>query len=350
MSLRASISVNRDGFSLDASLEVADGEVVAVLGPNGAGKTTLLAALAGLVPLDDGVVLLDDVVLEDPARRVRVLAARRPVGIVFQDGRLFPHLTALENVAFGLRAGGTRRGDALARARSWLDRVGVAEVSASRPATLSGGQAQRVALARALAIEPRLLLLDEPLSAVDAGARPGLRREIARQLRDVAGPRVLVTHDAVDAMALADRLVILEDGRVVQEGAPAEVRRRPRSRFAADLVGVNLFRGRARAGVVELESGGQIVAAEARDGEVFSLIHPHAVALHRLPPEGTPRNAWRAPAEAVDFEGDRARVQLGGPVPLVAEVTPAAVDDLRLNEGGEVWATVKATEVSVYDA
>jgi len=350
MSLHAAVVVNREGFTPNASIKVDDGEVVAILGPNGAGKTTLLTALAGLVPLDDGVVLLDDVVLENPVRPVRVSAADRSVGVVFQDGRLFPHLTALENVAFGLRARGARRNDALAQAREWLDRVGVSDVADHRAAALSGGQAQRVALARELAPSPRMVLLDEPLSSVDAGVRTALRREIGRQLTDLPGQQLLVTHDPVDAMALANRLVILEGGSVVQEGSPADVRRRPRSRFAADLVGVNLFRGRASGGVVHLDGGGRLVAADAPAGYVFSVIHPHAVALHRHEPEGTPRNAWRSRVESVEVVGDRARVQVEGPVSLVAEVTVAAVDELRLTEGGDVWATVKATEVSVYDA
>ena len=350
MSVRAEIIVRRGTFVLDVDLSVADGEIVAVLGPNGAGKTTLLGALAGLLRLDGGVVVLDDEVLEDPVRRIRVPAASRPVGVVFQDGRLFPYMSALENVAFGLRARRTRRADALEQARSWLERTGVGDNAGSKPTELSGGQAQRVALARALALSPRLLLLDEPLAAVDAGARAALRREIGRQLRNSGATRVLVTHDAVDAMALADRLVILEDGHVVQEGPPADVRSHPRSRFAADLVGVNLFRGHARQGVVHVEGGGRIVAAEAPDGDVFALIHPRTVALHRHLPEGSPRNAWRSHVEGIDLIGDRARVQVAGPFPLVAEVTPAAVDELHLAAGGELWATVKATEVSVYEA
>jgi molybdate transport system ATP-binding protein len=350
MTLRAKVVVKRGEFGLDVDLSVDDGEIVAILGPNGAGKTTLLAVLAGILPLDDGVVLLDDELLEDPVRSVRVPASSRPVGVVFQDGRLFPHLSAMENVAFGLRARGVRRADAVAEARSWLDRTGVGDVAENKPTELSGGQAQRVALARALAPSPKLLLLDEPLAAVDAGARAALRREIGRELRGAGATRLLVTHDVVDAMTLADRLVVVEDGRIVQEGTPADVRRRPRSRFAADLVGVNLFRGRAARGVVDLDSGGQLVAADAPAGLVFAVIHPHAVALYRQRPEGTPRNAWPAHVEGVELVGDRARVQVEGPVSLVAEVTSAAVDELRLAEGGEVWATVKATEVSVYDA
>jgi molybdate transport system ATP-binding protein len=243
-----------------------------------------------------------------------------------------------------------RRADAVAQARSWLDRTGVSDVAESKPTELSGGQAQRVALARALAPAPKLLLLDEPLAAVDAGSRAALRRQIGRELRGTGATRLLVTHDVVDAMTLSDRLVIVEDGRIVQEGTPADVRRRPRSRFAADLVGVNLLRGRAQRGVVALDGGGELVAADAPPGYVFAVIHPHAVALYRQRPEGTPRNAWPALVESVELVSDRARVQVEGPVPLVAEVTTAAVDELRLTEGGEVWATVKATEVSVYEA
>jgi len=350
MTLRAKVVVRRGEFLLEVELSVDDGEIVAILGPNGAGKSTLLAALAGLLPLDDGLVILDDELLEDPVRGVRLPAASRPVGVVFQDGRLFPHLSVVENVAFGLRARGVRRADAVAQARASLDRAGVGDVAEKKPTELSGGQAQRVALARALALTPKLLLLDEPLAAVDAGARAALRREIGRELREVGATRLLVTHDVVDAMALADRLVVMEDGRIVQEGTPADVRRRPRSRFAADLVGVNLLRGRARQGVVELDGGGQLVAADAPPGYVFAVIHPHAVALYRHRPEGTPRNAWPGLVASVELVSDRARVQVEGPVPLVAEVTTAAVDELRLTEGGEVWATVKATEVSVYEA
>jgi molybdate transport system ATP-binding protein len=231
-----------------------------------------------------------------------------------------------------------------------LARAGLDDVGESKPDELSGGQSQRVALARALVTEPRLLLLDEPLTAVDAQARPGLRREIGAALRGSDATRIVVTHDVVDAVALADRLVVIEDGRVVQQGTAEELRRRPRSRFAAELVGLNLFRGRATNGLVDIGSGGRIVAADAPTGEVFVVVHPRTVALHRRPPEGTPRNVWQSTADAVDMEGDRARVQVGGPVPLVAEVTPAAVAELRLTDGGDVWATVKATEVEVYPA
>ena len=350
MTLSAALSVRRGPLLLDVDLEVAEGEVTAVLGPNGAGKTTMLAAVAGLVPLADGRVVLDGTVLEDTATGTRLPPPRRPVGIVFQDGLLFPHLSVLENVAFGLRARGSSRSTARRDSKEWLARLGLAELADVRPDRLSGGQARRVALARALAPNPRLLLLDEPLSALDVATRAEVRRELVRHLRSFVGTRLLVTHDPLEAMAVADRLLVLEEGRIVQSGTPADVRERPRSRYAADLAGVNLFRGRARTGVIELSSGVRIVAAGSSAGEVFAVVHPRSVALHRQVPEGSPRNVWEATAERVDLEGDRVRVVLGGVVPLVAEVTRASADELRLAEGGPVWATVKATEVTAYPA
>jgi molybdate transport system ATP-binding protein len=212
---------------------------------------------------------------------------------------------------------------------------------------LSGGQAQRVALARALAISPRLLLLDEPLSALDATTRAATRRDLVRHLREHDGVRLVVTHDPVEALALADRLIVLEAGRVVQSGTSEEIRVRPRSRYVADLVGVNLFHGRATGGVVQL-AGAAVVSADAIDGDVFALVHPSAVALHMARPEGTPRNVWSGTVVALDLEGDRVRVTIDGAVPLSADVTPAAVADLGLVPGTEVWASVKATEVAVY--
>jgi molybdate transport system ATP-binding protein len=293
---------------------------------------------------------MDDVVLDDVARRIHLSPERRPIGVVFQDYLLFPHLSAVENVAFGLRARGMGTRDAHARAGSWLDRLGVGDCAEARPRTLSGGQAQRVALARALAVDPRLLLLDEPLAALDASARGDLRRDLKRHLASFAGIRIVITHDPLEALALADRLVILERGRVVQTGTPAEVTQRPRSRYVADLVGVNLLRGTATAGHVSLPGGASLQSADGADGEVFAVIHPRTVALHRARPEGSPRNVWRGRASTLDYQGDRVRVGVTGEMPIVAEVTPAAVRELDLAEGGEVWVSVKATEITVYPA
>src|SRR6267143_1177260 len=316
--LKAQIAVRLGTLRLDVTIAAAPGEIVAVLGPNGAGKSTFLRAVAGLVPLDRGRVELDAVVLEDVARRIHLPPERRPIGVVFQDYLLFPHLSALENVAFGLRARGVGASEARARAGSWLDRLGLSEHANTKPRTLSGGQAQRVALARALAIDPRLLLLDEPLAALDASARGEVRRDLKRHLASFAGIRILITHDPLEAVALADRLVILERGHVVQTGSPVEVTRRPRSRYVADLVGVNLLRGVATAGHVALPGGASLQSADAADGEVFAVIHPRAVALHRARPEGSPRNVWRGRASTLDFQGDRVRVGVEGAMPISA--------------------------------
>jgi len=346
--LNADIQLRLGTLDLDAALEAAPGEVVALLGPNGAGKTTFLRAVAGLVRTDRAKVVLDDVVLEDTATGVRTPTERRPIGIVFQQHLLFPHLSVLENVAFGLRA--RHRPDARAAALAWLERVGLGAYANARPAALSGGEAQRVALARALAIDPRLLLLDEPLAALDATTRAEVRRELRRHLASFDGARLLVTHDPLEAAALADRLVILEGGRVVQSGPVDEVTRHPRTRFVADLVGVNLLRGRAAGGIVALEGGQQLTALDAGDGDVFAVIHPRSVAIHRAHPEGTPRNVWPGTVRSVDLFGERARIAVGGSLPIVAEVSASAVRDLDLRERAEVWVSVKAAEVGVYPA
>jgi molybdate transport system ATP-binding protein len=195
-----------------------------------------------------------------------------------------------------------------------------------------------------------LLLLDEPLSALDVTTRAEVRRELSRQLASFGGVRLIVTHDPVEAIALADRLVVLEGGSVVQSGTPEEVTARPRSRFVADLAGVNLLRGKAHGDRVELAGGASIAAPDAGEGDVFAVIHPRAVALYLSRPEGTPRNVWQGHVEDIDLHGDRVRVRVNSPVPLVAEVTPAAVRELRLHAGGAVWVAFKATEVSVYPA
>jgi molybdate transport system ATP-binding protein len=350
VSLEAQVALTLGRLELEAELVVATGELVVLLGPNGAGKTTLLRALAGLVALERGRVVLDGEVLEDTAAGTWVPTEARPIGFVFQDYLLFPHLSALENVAFGLRARGLAKAEARKRASGWLEWVGLAEHAGSRPRALSGGQAQRVALARAMVSDPRLLLLDEPLAALDAATRTEVRRDLRRHLASFDGTRLLVTHDPLEAMALADRLIVLEGGRITQTGNPDDVSAQPRSRYVAELVGVNLYRGRATGPTVQLADGGVLVVAGDHHGEVFAAVHPHAVALHRHRPEGTPRNVWAGTADTLEVVGDRVRVRVAGTVPVVAEVTPAAASELRLADGGPVWATVKATEVTIYPA
>jgi len=345
VTLQLECQVRLGALDLDVELAAAPGEVVALLGPNGAGKTTLLRVLAGLQPLDAGRLELDGAVLDDPEGGVFVAPERRPVGFVFQDYLLFPHLSVLENVEFGLRSRGLPR----ERARDWLQRAGLGRLAAAKPGALSGGQAQRVALARALATEPRLLLLDEPLAALDATSRAELRRELKRHLDTFAGIRLVVTHDPVEAAALADRVVVLEGGRVLQAGTHADITARPRSRYVADLAGVNLWRGRAEDRLVRID-GATLAAIESHRGEVFVAVQPRAVALFRRRPDGTPRNVWQGRAAGVDYLGDRARVRLEGTLPIVAEVSRAAVEDLGLADAAEVWVAVKAAEVEVYPA
>ncbi|HVL98126.1 MAG TPA: ABC transporter ATP-binding protein [Egibacteraceae bacterium] len=348
MSLHAHVVADVGALHLDVRLHAAAGEVVAVLGPNGAGKTTLLRALAGLVPLSAGRVVLDGRVLEDPATASRRTAEDRDVGFVFQDHLLFPNLSVLDNVAFGLRCRGVRKGRAREIAAAWIGRVELASLAQARPGALSGGQAQRVALARALACSPALLLLDEPLAALDVQARQSMRRLLRRHLDAFGGPCVIVTHQPLEAIALADRLVIVEQGVVVQDGAAAEVARRPRSRWVARLVGLNLYRGTARDHTVALEGGGSLRTADAAGGEVFATVHPRAVALHPEAPRGSPRNAWRGTVAEIDLHGDHVRVHVEGPIPIVAEITPAGLADLSLSEGQPTWVSVKASAVDLF--
>ncbi|MEU9739117.1 ABC transporter ATP-binding protein [Micromonospora chersina] len=347
--LDAHLVADRGAFHLDVRLRIEPGEVVALLGPNGAGKTTALRALAGLHPLSAGHLTLDGVDLDRPDRRVWTPPERRPVGVVFQDYLLFPHLSALDNVAFGPRRRGADRRAARARAQGWLDRVGLAGQARHRPRQLSGGQAQRVALARALAVEPTLLLLDEPLAALDARTRLDTRAELQRHLGAHPGATLLVTHDPLDALVLADRLVIVEQGRVVQEGDAATVTARPRTDYVARLVGLNLHRGHADGHAVTV-GGLTLTTADTVRGEAFVAFPPAAVALHPTRPDGSPRNVWAATVTGVQRHGDNLRVQLAGPVAVAADVTPAAAAHLGLRPGQEVWAAVKAAETRAYPA
>ena len=348
MTLAARIAVRRGPWELDVDLDVADGEVLAVLGPNGAGKSTVLRVLAGLLPPDGGRVVVDGEVWDDVAAGTHRPAHLRRLGMVFQDHLLFPHLTVVDNVAFGLRTRGTPRADARTAAAGWLERVGVAELADRRPGRLSGGQAQRVALARALVGDPGLLLLDEPLSALDARTRLTVRAELRHHLADYRGSAVLVTHDPVDAMALADRMVVVEDGRVVQAGTPAEVSRRPRTDYVARLVGLSLLPGVGEGRVVRLDGGGTVAVADEAAGPVFAAVRPESVGLYPARPEGSPRNVWALRLTGATPHGATVRCELDGEVSLTADVTATAYAELGLAPGAKVWAAVKASEVTVY--
>ena len=348
MTLDASVALRRGQLELAVDLTVAAGEVVAVLGPNGAGKSTLLRVLAGLLRPDSGRVAVGDAVWDDVPAGTHVPPHRRSVGMVFQDALLFPHLTVADNVAFGLRTRGAGRAAARATAEGRLQRVGLGGMGEQRPAQLSGGQAQRVALARALVGDPALLLLDEPLSALDARTRLTVRAELRRHLGNFGGSTVLVTHDPVDAMALADRVVVVEGGRVVQAGSPAEVSRRPRTDYVARLAGLSLLSGTGEGRVVRLDGGGAVAVADEASGPVFAAVRPETVALYLSRPHGSPRNVWPARLVGAVPHGGTVRCELAGEVPLVADVTATAFAELGLAPGAEVWATVKASEVAVY--
>lgn len=349
MSLEASIRVSLGEFALDAELVTEPGEVVAVLGPNGAGKSTLLRCLAGLLAVDEGRIAIDGTVVDDPAANVFVSPDRRPIGVVFQDYLLFAHLSARENVAFGLRARGVPKVHARRRADELLDRVGLGYATGAKPHELSGGQQQRVALARALAGDPRLLLLDEPLAALDVSTRAEVRRELRAHLTGFDGVRVVVTHDPLDAYALAGRVFVIENGRISQHGTLDDVTLRPRTQYVADLVGTNLLRGTSR-GTTFTAGDATLTTANPIDGPAFVAIAPHAVALYRQPPDGSPRNVWQATVRDIDRRPDRARVRLAGPVSVVAEVTGEALESMQLRPGDGAWVAIKATEITAYPA
>jgi molybdate transport system ATP-binding protein len=348
--LTVDAEVRRGDFVLSVAFAAAPGQVVGVLGPNGAGKSTLLGAVAGLTPVSAGRITLADQVMDDAGNGTFVETARRPVGFVFQNYRLFPHLTVADNVAFSPRARGMGKHAARAAAGHWLSRLGLTDLADRKPGQLSGGQAQRVALARALAGQPSLLLLDEPLSALDAGTRLEVQAELKRHLADFAGPSLLVTHDPLEALVLADRVLVLEQGHIVQDGAPGHVARQPATDYVASLVGLNLYAGHADGERVVLDSGGAFVIPDhGQHGGVLVALRPSAIVVStQRPVAGSARNAWPARVVGLTLLADRVRLDLDGQPPALADVTPAAVAELSLATGTEVWLSAKATDLEAY--
>ena len=358
MTLSVNVVVARGALQVHAVLDAQEGETVALLGPNGSGKSTVVGCLAGLLLPDEGTVILDGRTMDDSRGRKHVPPEERPIGVVFQDGLLFPHLSAVENVAFPLRARGVVAPEARTRAHELLERLGFPVARAdARPRDLSGGEAQRVAIARALIHEPRLLLMDEPTSSLDVRARSELRPLIHATLNGFEGVRILITHDPVEALTLADRIVVLEDGWVTQSGTPEDLRNAPRTPYVANLVGLNLFAGRLEpmdpgVGSVMTSTGDVVVAwpddlpREPLEG-VLAVLRPSDVALHTSRPEGSARNVVQGHVAEIAIEGERARVRLTGDPPVVAEVTLGSVDRLGLYEGGTVWASFKAVEITL---
>jgi molybdate transport system ATP-binding protein len=351
--LESRIVVQRgDDFTLDIELDIEPGTTAALLGPNGAGKSTTVEALAGLLPLDAGRIVLAGRPLDEPGTDLFVPPENRRVGVVFQQYLLFEHLTVMDNVAFGPASAGRSRRDARQAARRWIDALQLGELAQRRPRELSGGQAQRVAVARALATEPELLLLDEPLAAFDVGTRNQLRRTLVGHLVGFSGPRLLITHDPTDAFLLADRIHILEAGCITQVGTSDDIRRRPATPYVAALAGTNLLIGTNHNGTLTLDDHPQALQTSDThtSGPVLITIHPTAVALHSDEPHGSPRNSWFTTIATVEPLGDTTRVTLGDPLPLGVDITPAATAALHLVPGADVWASVKATEISVNPA
>lgn len=337
---------------LDVTLQVATGEVVALLGPNGAGKSSILSIVSGLLRPDSGTTILNGRVLASES--VWVPPHARGVALLAQEPLLFPHLTVLDNVAFGPRSLGRSRSDARAAARHWLAEVDATGLSARKPHQLSGGQAQRVALARALAAEPQLLLLDEPMAALDVAVTPELRQVLKRVLASQTA--IIVTHDLLDALLLADRVVVVEDGAIVESGPCAEVLTRPRSGFAARIAGLNLVRGRWDGHAVLADdlsvTGISITGLPAHPGpatgqDAVAVFRPSAVAVFRAAPGGSPRNTVEVTVSSIEPHGDQIRVRAGT---LAADITAAAAADLDLSPGSAAVFSVKATEVDVYPA
>ena len=355
MSLSVEAVIEVDSFVVEIAFEVERGETVALVGPNGAGKSTVLRAIAGLLPITSGRLAFGDQTWDDPIADVFLTARHRQVGAVFQSYLLFEHLSALDNVAFGLRARRVDKQQARAASMTALERLGVGVLAEQMPGTLSGGQAQRVALARALVLEPEVVLLDEPMAALDATTRGAVRHDLPRWLHESrAGDghppaRVVVTHDPVDAHALADRVIVLEAGRVTQTGTLGDLAARPRSTFVADLMGTNVLHGVLRGSVFEVAEGIELIvgAHAAGDGAAVAAIRPAAVSLHRSQPEGSPRNVWKTRVVGVDRSNDRVRVRLDAPFSLVVEVTEAGLAALAVTVDDHVWASVKASEISV---
>ena len=344
--LHAELALTLGELDLAVELVVGAGECLALVGPSGAGKSTVLRAIAGLVAPDSGRIALGGETWLDTAERTDLAVEQRRVGYLFQEYALFPTMTAWRNVAYGIRGS---RAERRRRAHELLERFDLGNRAESRPARLSGGERQRVALARALAAEPNLLLLDEPLAALDVQTRGRASRVLGGVLAGADGPTVIVTHDFAEAALLADRIAVLDDGRIVQEGTAAELAARPASSFVADLSGAVVLRGVARRGddgltIVELDGGGLLASTDAAAGPVAASVFPWEIELGpRSAAAGSALNHLAVVVTSVSEFGNRARVGLLSPQPLAAEVTSASVERLGVVAGAELQATWKAT-------
>jgi molybdate transport system ATP-binding protein len=335
-------------FDLDLQIEVAAGSCTALAGPSGAGKTSALRIAAGLLRPDRGRVACGDATWLDTAAGIDLPPEHRGVGFVFQDYALFPNLSAWRNVAYGMDA---PRGERRAPALELLDRFGMAPLADARPGTLSGGERQRVALARALARNPRALLLDEPLTALDARTRASARRELGSVIAAADVPVLIVTHDFEEAAVLADQIAIVDGGRVLQVGTASELSASPGSAFVAELTGAVVMSGTARAEggltAVDLDGGGRVTSTDGGSGPVSVSVHPWEVTLEPRASEqaGSARNRLPVTVVSVARFGNRVRVGLEGPQPMVADLTEPAARSLA--PGTELTAVWKATATRI---
>lgn len=341
---------------LEVALALGQEERIAILGPNGAGKSSTLAVLAGLLRPDAGRAQLDDRVLFDIGRHSHrwLPAHARGIALMAQDPLLFPHLSVLDNVAFGPRSAGQGPRRSRITARHWLEQVGAVELADRKPAELSGGQAQRVAIARALAASPQLLLLDEPIAALDVGAAPTLRRVLRQVLADRAA--IIVTHDLLDALVLAQRVVIMDGGKIVESGPTAEVIRHPRTAFTARIAGLNMITGTAEDRAVRQQDGHLVAGIPRTDSDpgepAIAVFSPNAVSVFTEPPHGSPRNAIPVVITELEPRDDqiRVRAETRSGQSLTADVTVSAVSELDLYPGSSVYFSVKASAVTIYPA
>ncbi len=346
MSIQADVHATTGAFSIQAEFNAPTGSCTAIVGPNGAGKTTLIHALAGLIPLQRGRVVLAGQVVDDLAQAIHVPPDRRPIALHSQHNLLFPHLSVVDNVAFGPRCSGLTTRSARQQAEMWLHKVGLADLAHLRPAQLSGGQAQRVGLARAAACQPDVLLLDESLASLDAETRTDVRHILA----DISATRILITHDPVEARVLADQLLVMEQGKIVQVGTPEAVAADPRTPWTAGLLDINLLAGHSTGTQVALDCGLTLTTATPMTGPVLVTFSPAAITLSATQPHTSARNTWEAEVARLQPESDRVRVLLGAPAPCQVWITSPAASELKLSAGSRCWAALKATELTVRDA